>query len=241
MLRFTPIGIAIAALAVAVVGLATFQGVSVATHTFGDVPTGAFYHDDAETIRQLNISQGCSAAPLLYCPNNDTTRGEMASFLARTASLYRAGYDESGNGVGAGQQQLTTTTPTTIASATVDAPTDCTMIMSGTADWIDDGTANRFVLEWHIDDVLVGAQYDDEGAGSGLSDSLSAITVEQVTEGSYSVELKGWVFGGGAVTVLDVGMFALCVPFEGDGTLTTAGVGDVEPISAAGASEPGRE
>ena len=59
----------------------------VATGIFGDVPVGAFAADWIENLYALNVTGGCSASPLLYCPDNPNTRGQMAVFLTKTFSL----------------------------------------------------------------------------------------------------------------------------------------------------------
>ena len=51
---------------------------------FNDVPTGAFAADFIEDLYNRAISGGCSASPLLYCPNNPVLRQQMATFLVRT-------------------------------------------------------------------------------------------------------------------------------------------------------------
>ena len=58
-----------------------------ATGIFEDVPVGAFAADWIENLYALNVTGGCSASPLLYCPNNPNTRGQMAVFLTKTFSL----------------------------------------------------------------------------------------------------------------------------------------------------------
>jgi hypothetical protein len=58
-----------------------------ATGIFGDVPIGSFAADWIEDLYQRGITGGCSASPLLYCPNNPSTRGQMAVFLVRTFGL----------------------------------------------------------------------------------------------------------------------------------------------------------
>ena len=55
-----------------------------ATGVFGDVPVGSFGADWIEEVYARGITGGCHASPLLYCPNNANTRGQMAVFLART-------------------------------------------------------------------------------------------------------------------------------------------------------------
>ncbi len=59
----------------------------VATGVFGDVPVGAFAADWIENLYALNVTGGCSASPLLYCPDNPNTRGQMAVFLTKTFGL----------------------------------------------------------------------------------------------------------------------------------------------------------
>jgi uncharacterized repeat protein (TIGR01451 family) len=58
-----------------------------ATGIFGDVPPGAFAADWIEDLYGRGITGGCSASPLLYCPDNPNTRGQMAVFLTKTFSL----------------------------------------------------------------------------------------------------------------------------------------------------------
>jgi hypothetical protein len=58
-----------------------------ATGVFGDVPVGSFAANWIEEIYARGITGGCSASPLLYCPNNANTRGQMAAFLVRTFGL----------------------------------------------------------------------------------------------------------------------------------------------------------
>ena len=58
-----------------------------ATGIFDDVPVGSFAADWIEDLYTRNITGGCSASPLLYCPDNPNTRGQMAVFLTKTFSL----------------------------------------------------------------------------------------------------------------------------------------------------------
>ena len=58
-----------------------------ATGVFGDVPTANAFAPWIEEIYHRGITGGCSASPLLYCPENPNTRGQMAVFLVRTFSL----------------------------------------------------------------------------------------------------------------------------------------------------------
>ncbi|MGH9364509.1 MAG: hypothetical protein ACRD1B_04495, partial [Thermoanaerobaculia bacterium] len=54
---------------------------------FGDVecmPTPAFAVTWIEQLYLEGITGGCSASPLLYCPDQAVTRAQMAVFLLRT-------------------------------------------------------------------------------------------------------------------------------------------------------------
>lgn len=50
---------------------------------FTDVAPTDFDYTAANLLYANGISKGCSANPLLYCPNNTLTRGEMATLLIR--------------------------------------------------------------------------------------------------------------------------------------------------------------
>ena len=52
-------------------------------HSFSDVPVSHFASGQIERLFELGITVGCSSDPLLYCPNDPTTRAEMAVFLIR--------------------------------------------------------------------------------------------------------------------------------------------------------------
>jgi len=54
------------------------------TPIFGDVPAGAFAADFIDDLYDQGIAGGCSASPLLYCPDNPVNRGQMAAFLVNT-------------------------------------------------------------------------------------------------------------------------------------------------------------
>ena len=49
----------------------------------GSVHTGAI-----DALAASEVTAGCSADPLLFCPNDPVTRGQMATFLVRAMSLW---------------------------------------------------------------------------------------------------------------------------------------------------------
>jgi hypothetical protein len=54
---------------------------------FGDVPTSSPFAAWIEDLYNRAITGGCNPSPLLYCPTNAVTRGQMAPFLAKTFTL----------------------------------------------------------------------------------------------------------------------------------------------------------
>ena len=50
---------------------------------FGDVPADSEFAGAVEGILAAGVTTGCSADPLLYCPDKPVRRDQMASFLAR--------------------------------------------------------------------------------------------------------------------------------------------------------------
>jgi len=52
--------------------------------SFADVAVGDFAWQQIEQLREAGITGGCSLIPLLYCPNQTVTRGQMAVFLERS-------------------------------------------------------------------------------------------------------------------------------------------------------------
>ena len=75
----------------AVLLLKTLRGASyvppAATGIFEDVPVGAFAADWIEDLYHRAITGGCQGSPLLYCPDEPNTRGQMAVFLTKAFAL----------------------------------------------------------------------------------------------------------------------------------------------------------
>jgi uncharacterized repeat protein (TIGR03803 family) len=51
---------------------------------FQDVPCPSLFADFIEEIYNDGITGGCSGSPLLFCPGNSSTRGQMAVFIVKT-------------------------------------------------------------------------------------------------------------------------------------------------------------
>jgi len=58
-----------------------------ATGIFGDVPAADPFAPWIEELYAEQVTGGCQASPLLYCPANFNTRGQMAVFLVKTFGL----------------------------------------------------------------------------------------------------------------------------------------------------------
>lgn len=56
---------------------------STETPTFTDVPLDHPYHDEIEWLYQKGYVEGCSADPLMYCPDDVMTRAESSVFVER--------------------------------------------------------------------------------------------------------------------------------------------------------------
>jgi hypothetical protein len=54
---------------------------------FGDVPCPSLFADWIEELHAEEITAGCSASPLLFCPLVSVNRGQMAAFLVKTFEL----------------------------------------------------------------------------------------------------------------------------------------------------------
>jgi len=59
-----------------------------ASHNFGDVPPGAFYHDFVQFLVDNGIRAGC--APGLFCGEQAVTRGQIAVFLQKLNDVVRS-------------------------------------------------------------------------------------------------------------------------------------------------------
>ena len=54
---------------------------------FGDVPSGDSFAPWVEQLYAEGVTGGCQTSPLLYCPFNANTRGQMAVFLVKAFGL----------------------------------------------------------------------------------------------------------------------------------------------------------
>lgn len=92
---------------------------------FTDVPATTSYASHVERIWELGISLGCSTDPLSFCPQELTTRGEMASFLARALGLDPMVPPPPSDTVPTTSTTTTTAPPTTSTTAPPTTTTTC--------------------------------------------------------------------------------------------------------------------
>lgn len=92
----------------AVVGLMAIPAAAVATHVFTDVADTNIHAPGIEYLAGTGVTAGCTTTR--FCPGDDLTRGQMATFLYR-ASGHAPGIDPSVNAAevgGAGIGDLVT-------------------------------------------------------------------------------------------------------------------------------------
>jgi hypothetical protein len=54
---------------------------------FADVACPSLFADWIEQLYAEGVTGGCGAGPLIYCPSNPVTRGQMSAFLTKTFHL----------------------------------------------------------------------------------------------------------------------------------------------------------
>ncbi len=67
---------------------------ATASAGFEDVDAGDTHAVSIETLAASGITAGCKAEPLRFCPDQDVTRAQMATFLARALKLEPIGYTQ---------------------------------------------------------------------------------------------------------------------------------------------------
>ena len=64
-----------------------FNPPTPANQRFNDVPPSNPFYKFIDRMAVLNITQGCSTSPPLYCPTDHVTRAQMAAFLVKAFNL----------------------------------------------------------------------------------------------------------------------------------------------------------
>lgn len=156
-LRLLLIGAAIAALAFP-------AGVVYANHAFEDVQTASTHHDAITAIRDAGVTLGCNDAGTEYCPDDEVTRDQMASFLDRLGAL-------------SGQ------TPT-VNAATAEQADHATT--ADDADRLQGRTGDEFVGATEPVTVVAAGRIDATGAIEDATPNVSNASRDGT--GTYTVE-----------------------------------------------------
>ena len=59
----------------------------IPTAGFTDIDENHIFADEINALAQAGITSGCDTEPLRYCPKQNVTRAQMATFLARALKL----------------------------------------------------------------------------------------------------------------------------------------------------------
>ncbi len=115
----------------------------IASHQFNDVPDSHLFHTGISWMKDNNITVGCNPpANTNYCPDDNVTRGQMATFMKRLA--------ENNVVDAATLDGLDSTEISSLVSASTDAGTDGTTVNAGPAAEI-----NSVDINVPVDGVLV--------------------------------------------------------------------------------------
>jgi hypothetical protein len=190
-------------------------GVALASHIFGDVPTGNQYHTNIANIARAGITTGCGAG--LYCPADPVRRDQMAAFLNR--GLGRANHGDAAavqfaaGFVTAAQVELVTpgagfvlvTAQSMAYPVTAGCPCNVRLELLGPL-----GSGNSYYLQTPV--------------GAGSIGQVGNTWVFEV-DGGGTQTLKALVRrdSGTATMRADTVITALWVPFDGSGNGSTAG------------------
>ena len=59
----------------------------VSSSRFVDVDADRWWAPFVERLAELGVTKGCAAEPAAFCPDDDVTRGQMATFLGRALGV----------------------------------------------------------------------------------------------------------------------------------------------------------
>ncbi|MDE0065323.1 MAG: S-layer homology domain-containing protein [Acidimicrobiaceae bacterium] len=125
---------------------------------FGDVPAGAWYSAYVARLAASGITVGCGDGTV-FCPDRDTTRGEMATFLHRAENRVDDREERTSFSIPEGPRGNDT-----LISAS-RARTCAVRLDSGVACWGTDSLLHRFALAGLKDVVAVSTGDDPDGEG----------------------------------------------------------------------------
>ena len=212
-----------------------------ASHQFNDVPDSHIFHTGISWMRDNNITVGCNAAGTNYCPEDNVTRGEMATFMKRLAennvvdaatldgldstevtSLVWASTDE-----GTGGTNITAGPAAEINSVDIDVPVDGVLVISGATFLNNGGPGAIFRLRPFVDGSTVDshqASTELQATGAlGEIGHLSYTVTVPITAGAHTVSQT---VGQTADSTFFFNRNHLTVTFVAGGSVSAAVVGE---------------
>lgn len=210
----------------ALVGALVAAPVAVyASHQFSDVPNTNPFHDDIDWLAEAEVTLGCGAGQ--YCPEDFVTREQMAAFMRRLAENRVVDAGELG-GFGAANlapraafnsKRLADTGDLTL-STEITAPADGLLIVTGHVSLGNAGREDGVGCSIFLDDVLTPVTTGDAtlngGTGINHGDDCELTGTVAVEAGEHTVDLRILSVGQGTQHT-DTALWALWVPFDGDG------------------------
>lgn len=186
--------------------IASVPVLALATDRFTDVPTTHFAHDAINRVAGAGITTGCTSATL-FCPDDSTTRGQMAAFLSR--GLGRVAYESALGVVGTASVDVVTATITPggtaagVSMVEVDATATVTCSAACNVDLtITDGTLSSRVVNVTL-------------AAAGTSNVALNWADEATTPGAANYSVHAATASTGVT--IDADISALSVAFGPDG------------------------
>jgi hypothetical protein len=204
-----------------------------ATHSFTDVPDSHTFHGDIEWMKDTGVTRGCNPPDNTeYCPDDFTTRGQMAAFFHRFAL---AGVVDADTVDGKHADEFLGVDDKAADSDLLDGFDSSDFVKFG-----DQATDSDTVDGKHADDFV---QTDGTGLGEALGAAqyvatnietfaLGVLTEvrascdpgDVLTGGGYSSSVdvvfnvvadrpdgEDWVVAGTAAALTDVTVYAICV------------------------------
>ena len=227
---------------------------------FSDVPGGAWYYDGVAALAASGITQGCGSGTT-FCPGDDTTRAQMATFLNRARQRTEAAADDTsatpqastssgggGGGGGGGQRTVTTTTVTTTTVTTTTVTTTTVTTTTVATRTVTTTTVTPATVAVAVRFGAASHTATEGGAAATVRVVLSAdpertvdvpLTVTRsggATPGDYTVSATGVTFHAGQTTA-SFTVTAVDDSADDDGESVTIRFGTLPPgVTAASPS-----
>jgi len=206
-----------------------------AGHQFTDVPNSHIFHTGISWMKDNNITVGCNPpANTQYCPEDNVTRGEMATFMKRLAEnkVVDAANSDALGGFSAAElgsraafaSDGNLPNENTTLVANIDAPARGILVINGVVDVTTGAAANTVICSLLVDGTMVtGTQMFTEVAPSAERpiESVCATTgAVAVDPGSHEVTLN--ITGVVTASLWDSSVNVIWVPFDGSGSTPAA-------------------